>query len=108
MKYTREFKYILPLCIIVAIGFEVLHLRWSGIDYAKRESFEGKEELTQASKFFDGLRDLGDKFFVSGPTRRVGQMLFVMILVLALSELYINWCLNIWDKEFYDGLEKKQ
>lgn len=104
--YVRQYRVILPTLAVGVVAFEVVHTRWSGA--AERVDLRGTEDLTRASRFFEGMWPLTQRLLYDVPVAGLARTLLVVLLSLGLLDIYINWCFNIWSKEFWDSIEAKK
>lgn len=111
-RLTTVFLGVVPVALVLSVAFEAVHRRWAGIDLS--EPVQGLNHESEAgqgmrvSSWMDGVWPLAKQFFVDGPNAGLGQFLFLSLLALSLFRLFMSWCHNVWQRDFWDCIENKR
>lgn len=102
--------FLWGLLVVLAIGaiiFELVHRRWSDVDFNQpvEHLTSNQGQSTSLRTIFSGVWPLMNPYCCHGGTR--GKIYFFVVLCMGLSLLFANFCMNIWNKEWFDCLQRK-
>eukprot|EP00746_Dinoflagellata_sp_MGD_P019322 gnl/MRDRNA2_/MRDRNA2_144898_c0_seq1.p1 gnl/MRDRNA2_/MRDRNA2_144898_c0~~gnl/MRDRNA2_/MRDRNA2_144898_c0_seq1.p1 ORF type:complete len:805 (+),score=114.53 gnl/MRDRNA2_/MRDRNA2_144898_c0_seq1:130-2544(+) len=98
---------LLVFLAISAIIFECVHRRWSDVDFTQSAEIltSNQGQSTNLLTIFRGVWPLMSPYCCNGGKR--GKIYFFVVLLMGLSLLFANFCMNIWNKEWFDCLQHK-
>jgi putative ATP-binding cassette transporter len=98
---------LLVILAIAAIIFECVHRRWSDVDFTQPATTltSNQGQTTSLLTIFRGVWPLMSPYCCRGGTR--GKVYFFVVLLRGLSLLFANFSMNIWQKEWFDCLQRK-
>lgn len=109
---TRVFFVIVPVAIASCVAFEAVHRNWAAIDLS--EPVEELQEGAPAgrgmrvSRWLDGVWPLSKQFFFEGPQQGLAKLMFSLLVMAALFRLFLSWCRNQWQRDFWDSIQRRQ
>lgn len=98
---------LLVILAVAAIIFECVHRRWADVDFSQSVEplTNNPGQSTSLLTIFNGVWPLMSPYCCYGGKR--GKVYFFVVLCMGLSLLFANFCMNLWNKEWFDCLQNK-